>query len=58
LAYHAYEALKPGWYQRTNEMMKRQQGRTMIGYKGPGSKPGFIPPQIRELPPRTTTPGA
>jgi hypothetical protein len=23
---------QPGWYRRTNEMMKRQQGRTMIGY--------------------------
>jgi hypothetical protein len=46
LAYHMYEALKPGWYQRTNEAMKRQQGRTMIGYKGPGSKIPFVPPQL------------
>ena len=32
-AYHLFEAMKPGWYRRTNEMMKKQQGRTMIGYK-------------------------
>lgn len=31
--WHAYESLKPGWWQRTNEMMQRQQGRHMIGYR-------------------------
>jgi hypothetical protein len=31
--WHAYEAMKPGWWARTNAMMKREQGRTMIGYK-------------------------
>jgi hypothetical protein len=46
LAYHMYEALKPGWYQRTNEAMKRQQGRTMIGYKGPGPSIPYILPQL------------
>jgi hypothetical protein len=44
--YYLFEAMKPGWYKRTNEMMQKQQGRTMIGYKGPGSSIPFVPPQL------------
>jgi hypothetical protein len=44
--YHLFEAMKPGWWHRTNEMMKKQQGRTMMGYKpGSNSIPSF-PPQL------------
>jgi hypothetical protein len=45
VAYHLFEAMKPGWYRRTNEMMKKQQGRTMIGYR-PGAQIPYTPPQI------------
>ena len=45
VAYHLFEAMKPGWYRRTNEMMKKQQGRTMIGYK-PYAPIPYLPPQL------------
>jgi hypothetical protein len=45
VAYHMFEAMKPGWYRRTNELMKKQQGRTMIGYR-PGASIPYVPPQL------------
>jgi hypothetical protein len=45
LAYHMFEAMKPGWYRGTNELMKKQQGRTMIGYR-PGAPIPYVPPQL------------
>jgi hypothetical protein len=39
LWYHLYEAASPGWWERTNRRLQKEQGRTMIGYH-PG---GHIP---------------
>lgn len=30
--YHMYEAASPGWWERTNRRMLKEQGRTMAGY--------------------------
>lgn len=30
--YHLYEAASPGWWERTNRRLLREQGRTMAGY--------------------------
>ena len=30
--YHLMEAVSPGWWDRTNKRLKREQGRTMSGY--------------------------
>ena len=32
LWYHLYEAASPGWWERTNRRLQRQQGQTMQGY--------------------------
>jgi hypothetical protein len=40
--YHLYEALRPGWWQRSNRMMEREQGRHMLGFK-PGQPPPYNP---------------
>lgn len=37
--WHAFDAMKPGWFQRTNQQMERQQGRHMIGYVPYGRVP-------------------
>ena len=37
--------MKPGWYRPTNELMKKQQGRTMIGYR-PGAPIPYLSPQL------------
>jgi hypothetical protein len=39
LWYHLFEAASPGWWERTNRRLQKEQGRTMIGYR-PG---GHIP---------------
>lgn len=43
LWYHLYEAASPGWWERTNRRMQREQGRTMQGYEPGGGIPGGIP---------------
>lgn len=32
LWYHLYEAASPGWWERTNRRLQKEQGRTMSGY--------------------------
>ncbi len=32
LWYHLYEAASPGWWERTNRRLEKEQGRTMQGY--------------------------
>jgi len=43
LWYHLYEAASPGWWERTNRRLQREQGRTMSGYTPGGGVP-FTPP--------------
>lgn len=31
--YHMYEATDPGWWDRTNQKMQKEQGTTMLGYR-------------------------
>lgn len=33
LAYHLYEAASPGWWERTNQRLMKEQGRPMAGYE-------------------------
>lgn len=33
ILWHAIEAMKPGWWQRTNSMMEKEQHRTHFGFK-------------------------
>lgn len=42
LWYHVFEAMNPGWWERSNRTMQRQQGRTMLGYV-PGRGVPFNP---------------
>jgi hypothetical protein len=37
LWYHVTEAIHPGWWQRTNQRMQKEQGRTLMGYR-PGQR--------------------
>jgi hypothetical protein len=39
LWFHLYEAASPGWWERTNRRMQKEQGRTMAGYRPGGSIP-------------------
>jgi hypothetical protein len=43
LWYHLYEAASPGWWERTNRRIAREQGRTMQGYEPGGGVPGGVP---------------
>ena len=43
LWYHLYEAASPGWWDRSNRRLAREQGRTMSGYEPGGGVPGGIP---------------
>jgi hypothetical protein len=43
LWYHLYEAASPGWWERTNRRIAREQGRTMKGYEPGGGVPGGLP---------------
>lgn len=43
LFYHAYEAASPGWWERSNTRMQKEQGRTMAGYTPGGNVPYGIP---------------
>lgn len=42
LWYHLYEAASPGWWERTNRRLAREQGRTMTGY-APGKPIPWTP---------------
>jgi hypothetical protein len=42
--YHAYEAASPGWWERTNRRLQREQGRAMSGYVPGGGLPYTPPP--------------
>jgi hypothetical protein len=42
LWYHRYEAADPGWWQRTNGRLLKEQGRTMQGYV-PGQDVPWMP---------------
>lgn len=42
LWYHLYEAASPGWWERTNRRLQKEQGRTMQGYS-PGQPIPYTP---------------
>lgn len=42
LWYHLFEAASPGWWQRTNRRLEKEQGRTMVGYN-PGRPIPYTP---------------
>jgi hypothetical protein len=44
LWYHLYEAASPGWWERTNRRLQREQGRAMSGYVPGGGVPSWPPP--------------
>ena len=37
--FHIYEALSPGWWDRTNQRMERERGQPMLGYTPGGGVP-------------------
>lgn len=41
--YHLYEAASPGWWERTNRRLQKEQGRTMTGYTPGGGVPWGVP---------------
>jgi len=41
--YHVYEAVDPGWWERTNRRLDKEQKRTMAGYVPGGGVPYGIP---------------
>ena len=43
LWYHLYEAANPGWWEKTNQRLEKQQHRTMTGYTPGGGVPVGIP---------------
>lgn len=43
LWYHLYEAATPGWWERTNRKLQKDQGRTMTGYVPGGGVPYGVP---------------
>ncbi len=43
LFYHLYEAASPGWWERTNRRLIKEQGRAMTGYTPGGSVPSGVP---------------
>jgi hypothetical protein len=45
LWYHLYEAASPGWWERTNRRLQKEQGRTMVGY-APGAGVPYTPPAL------------
>ena len=46
LWFHIYETLHPGWWRRYNERMKKEQGRTQMGYQ-PGRPIPYVPPLLQ-----------
>ena len=43
LWFHVYEAASPGWWDRTNRRLQREQGRTMVGYEPGAGVPWGLP---------------
>lgn len=43
LWYHLYEAASPGWWERTNRRLQKEQGRTMQGYVPGAGVPWGVP---------------
>jgi hypothetical protein len=43
LWYHLYEAASPGWWERTNRRLTKEQGRAITGYTPGGGVPGGVP---------------
>jgi hypothetical protein len=43
LWFHLFEAMHPGWWERTNRRMEREQGRHMMGYSPGGGVPWGVP---------------
>jgi hypothetical protein len=43
LWFHLYEAASPGWLDRTNRRLQREQGRTMLGYEPGAGVPWGLP---------------
>jgi hypothetical protein len=41
--YHLYEAASPGWWERTNRRLEKDQGRAMTGYVPGGGVPVGVP---------------
>lgn len=41
--YHLYEAASPGWWERTNRRLEREQSRAMTGYVPGGGVPTGVP---------------
>ncbi len=41
--FHVYEAMSPGFWERTNRRLQREQGRTMQGYTPGGGVPTGLP---------------
>ncbi len=43
LWYHLFGAASPGWWERTNRLLIKEQGRAMTGYVPGGSVPYGMP---------------
>jgi hypothetical protein len=43
LAYHLLEAASPGWWDRTNQRLKKETGNTMVGYVPGAGVPWGVP---------------
>jgi hypothetical protein len=41
--FHLMEAMHPGWWERTNRRMEREQGRHMIAYQPGAGVPWGVP---------------
>lgn len=41
--YHLYEAASPGWWERSNRRLQKEQGRAMTGYMPGGGVPWGVP---------------
>ncbi len=41
--YHLYESASPGWWERTNRRLQKEQGRAMTGYVPGGGVPIGVP---------------
>ena len=43
LFYHMFEAASPGWWERSNQRVEKETGRTMMGYTPGGAVPYGVP---------------
>jgi hypothetical protein len=43
LWFHLWEAMHPGWWERTNRRMERERGRHMIAYQPGAGVPWGVP---------------